>query len=383
MVQVVLRSSEAISLIMDYYFPNKKFKITLSDEAKVTLELDNFETATEVFKLLLEKNLVDADNVEFINTTPNREISADRGKQRIVKSTEKISNHAKDDKHENIREQVLKHLCEISPEKNSAKEIAEKLQLKYQSVCSSLIKLFKDGEIDRDEKKRYFKKLDASEVVEKIVSVETDSKAEFSEKSDVEQNPEIGTSQKNPEDVATSGFPEVNTSESEDLSNRATTSSEDENSENNLGEKIEYTLVEKAKTMIKVFADEKNEEVLNYIFFQRKRNFSVADAQKKFPTPKDTILTHVLRVLNEKEIIILDEKFSSAVRYLIPPMWRVYANLLKNKEPMEEGAIRTAAELGDKEFQKLMKQALEDGIVEKTEAKRVTRYAVKEELAEK
>ena len=45
---------------------------------------------------------------------------------------------------------------------------------------------------------------------------------------------------------------------------------------------------------------------------------------------------------------------------------------------MEEGALRTAAELGIKEFQLLIEEALKAEIIEKTVEKRVTRYAVKQ-----
>ena len=412
MVQVVLRSSEAINLVMDYYFSEKNFKISLSDGATLTLEDEDTSIAFEVFKLLLENNLMNSANVEFINLNPNstsvKAKTSPKGGTKGVQS--KKVKKAKESKEKNsveptIKEKILEYLCKIYPEKLSLSEIAARLNLKYTSATSAINRLYNAGEVLKDKKHYYAKPKsdeEQSEATEAPIITETSGTDEKSSEGTSEianKESEEGveeTSQK----LEKASVPAEETQKgSENLTPESTEKSKEDLIQPEAKSKVgtasvetqkeveetlpEYSFVEKAETMKKLFADEKNAEVINYIFFLRKRNFSVEDARKKFPSPNGEILSNVIKVLFEKGIIVLDERIRSTVRYIIPPMWRIYANLLKNEVPMEEGALRTAAELGVKEFQNLIQEALKEGIVKKTVEKRVTRYAIIADVTEK
>lgn len=406
MVQVVLRSSEVINLVIAYYFSEMNFKISLSDGATLTLEDKDNSIAFEVFKLLLDNNLMNSDNVEFINLNPNStsvkaKTSPKGGTKGVQSKKVKKAKESKEKKsgEPTVKEKILEYLCKIYPEKLSMSEISDRLNLKYTSVTSAINRLYNAGEVLKD-KKHYYAKPKSAEGESKATEAETSSAEEkLSEGTSETNNTESGgvvegasqNSEENfvpeTEETPPKGSKDVNPESTEEptenlISAEPATSSVETQKEVEV-KLPEYSLLEKAETMKQLFADSNNEEVIRYIFFLRKRNFSVDDARKKFQGPNAEILSNVIKILFEKGIIILDENIPSAVRYKISPMWRIYANLLKNEVPMEEGALRTVAELGVKEFQKLIRQALQEEIIVKTVEKRVTRYAIMTDATEK
>lgn len=413
MIQVVLRSSEAIKLVMDYYFSEKNFKISLSDGATLTLENEDTSIAFEVFKMLLDYNLMNSDNVEFINLNPNstsvKAKTSPKGGTKGVQS--KKVKKAKESKEKNsveptIKEKILEYLCKIYPEKLSLSEIAARLNLKYTSATSAINRLYNSGEVLKDKKNYYAKPksdVEQSEETEATIVTEPSGAEEKTSEgtSETAKTESEKVAEETSQKLEKASVPAKETQKgSENLTPESTekpkedliqpeAKSEVETASDKTQKEVEvklpeYSLLEKAETMKKLFADSNNEEVIRYIFFLRKRNFSVEDARKKFPrVPKSELLSNIIKILFEKGIIILDENIPNAVRYIIPPMWRIYANLLKNEVPMEEGALRTAAELGVKEFQNLIQEALKEGIVEKTVEKRVTRYAIIADVTEK
>ena len=412
MVQVVLRSSEAINLVMDYYFSEKNFKISLSDGATLTLEDEDTSIAFEVFKMLLDYNLMNSDNVEFINLNPNStsvkaKTSPKGGTKGVQSKKVKKAKESKEKKsvEPTIKEKILEYLCKIYPEKLSLSEIAARLNLKYTSATSAINRLYNSGEVLKDKKNYYAKPksdVEQSEATEAPIITETSGTDEKSSEgtSETAKTESEKVAEETSQKLEKASVPAEETQKgSENLTPESTekpkedliqpeAKSEVETASDKTQKEVEvklpeYSLLEKAETMKKLFADSNNEEVIRYIFFLRKRNFSVEDARKKFQGPNGEILSNVIKVLFEKGIIVLDERIRSTVRYIIPPMWRIYANLLKNEVPMEEGALRTAAELGVKEFQNLIQEALKEGIVEKTVEKRVTRYAIIADVTEK
>lgn len=340
-VKVILRSPESIRLFMDKYFEGKEFKLNVAGE--VTLEQEKTDIAVDVFKLLLEENLVSTEHVEFLNITP----SLATMENEVQELSEEKGNHGasieKESKTKNTKEMVFEFLCKISPEKATTTEISQNLQIAYQSVSAALRKLYKEGKVD-ESKKRYFQKLTSSEIVEKI------SRSSESEDTKDSNNKETPSTTIEGKDV------EV-TDEEEKYP--------------------ECTPIEKAKTMLEAFSNEKYTDVLCYIFFKRKGNFEVEKIRATLGHREAESIATVITTLASKGIISFNEKLPPEGRYEIEPIWRIYANLIRNVEPMEEGALRTAVELGDKEFQKIMKQSLEYGILERTDIKRVIRYAVK------
>ena len=407
MVQVVLRSSEVINLVIAYYFSEMNFKISLSDGATLTLEDEDTSVAFEVFKMLLDNNLMNSDNVEFINLNPNstsvKAKTSPKGGTKGVQS--KKVKKAKESKEKTsveptIKEKILEYLCKIYPEKLSMSEISDRLNLKYTSVTSAINRLYNAGEVLKDKKHYYAKPKsdeEQSEATEAPIITETsgtdeessEGTSEIANKKSEEGVEETSQTSEENSDTEEKETPKEDfTTENSKNAKRADKPEEVLNASNETQKEVEetlpeYSLLEKAETMKKLFADSNNEEVIRYIFFLRKRNFSVEDARKKFQGPNAEILSNVIKILFEKGIIILDENIPSAVRYKISPMWRIYANLLKNEVPMEEGALRTAAELGVKEFQKLIQQAIQEEIVVKTVEKRVTRYAIMADATEK
>lgn len=347
MFKVILRSSEAISVVLNHYLSEKDLNIKTSGE--IMIEQDTMEVATEVFQLLLEKNLVSPENVEFINESivkgKKPKDSAGASEEKYATLQEKSVEVSHDTR--TIKDKVLDFVCEISPQKVTIKEIAEKLGLKYQATRTALGKLYHEGKVDKDDKKMYFKKLSPTEVVEEVLK-----KEEPKEKKEVITHP---------------------TTIAEEPTTKAEKKTED-------SEEVapECTLLEKAQAMQKAFSDENNMDILNYIFFKRKNNFEVKKIRSTFGHAESERISKIISLLAGKEIIKFDEKLPPEGRYVIIPIGRMYANLLKNKEPMEEGALRTAAELGIKEFQSLIEEALKAEIIEKTVEKRVTRYAVKQ-----
>ena len=336
-VKVILRSSEAIKLFLAKYFDGKEFKLDVAGE--VTLEQEKTDIAVDVFKLLLEENLVSTEHVEFLNITPSSATTENEAKE----IPQDDVNGKKERKTKSTKEMVFDFLCKISPEKATTTEIAEQLQIGYQSVSSALCRLYKEGKVDKD-KKKYFKKQNSEEVVKEVVTggMQQITEANGQEEEEQRTTGDEATAE-NEENQA-----EANVSKSEDAKPKEESISKEEpitSEKSELEERPlpEYTPLEKAKTMVEVFSNARYTAVLYYMFFKRKGNFEVLPPEG---------------------------------RYEIAPIWRIYAILIKNVEPMEEGAIRTAVELGDKEFQKIMKQALADEIVERTDIKRVTRYAV-------
>lgn len=403
MVQVVLRSSEVINLVIAYYFSEMNFKISLSDGATLTLEDKDNSIAFEVFKLLLDNNLMNSDNVEFINLNPNStsakaKTSPKGGTKGVQSKKVKKAKESKEKKsgEPTVKEKILEYLCMIYPEKLSISEIADRLNLKYTSVTSAINRLYNAGEVLKD-KKHYYAKPRSAEGESKVNEAKTSGTEEkLSEGSSETNNTESGegvegssqNSEENfvpeTEETLKKGSIDVNPEATEEPTESAEPATSSVETQKEVEVKLpEYSLLEKAETMKQLFADSNNEEVIRYIFFLRKRNFSVDDARKKFQGPNAEILSNVIKILFEKGIIILDENIPSAVRYKISPMWRIYANLLKNEVPMEEGALRTVAELGVKEFQKLIRQALQEEIIVKTVEKRVTRYAIITDATEK
>lgn len=342
---------------MDKYFSQNAFTMDVSGEIK--LEQETTDIAVDVFNLLLENNLVSFEHVEFSNTaesfptTKTTEKKTKENKDKVLKNTA-----------QSIKEQIYVLLCNIAPGQLTTTEIVEKLQLKYPSVSSALCQLYKDGKVDK-EKKKYFIKTNPVEPEEVAADTKqiAECKDQEEEKKQSTDSGATASEQKSavrPEDVKTKE--EHSILEESELKERALP---------------EYTPLEKAKTMIELFANERYTEVLKYIFFKRKGNFEVEKIRKALSESEADNIVTVINLLSTKNIIAFNENLPPYGRYEIAPIWRIYAILIKNVEPMEEGAIRTAVELGDKEFQRIMKQALEDDIVEKTEAKRVTRYAVK------
>ena len=147
-IKVILKSPESIKLFMDKYFSQNAFTIDVSGEIK--LEQETTDIAVDVFKLLLENNLVSFEHVEFSNTaesfptTKTTEKKNKENKDKVLKNTA-----------QSIKEQIYVLLCNIAPGKLTTTEIVEKLQLKYPSVSSALCQLYKDGKVDK-EKKKYF-----------------------------------------------------------------------------------------------------------------------------------------------------------------------------------------------------------------------------------
>lgn len=373
-VKVILRSPEAIKLFLAKYFDGKEFKLDVAGE--VTLEQAKTDIAVDVFKLLLKENLVSSKHVEFLNITPS---SATTGIEVQETSQEKQNSGAgggKERKTKSTKEMVFEFLCEISPEKATTTEISEKLQIGYQSVSSALCRLYKEGKVDKD-KKKYFKKLSSEEGVKEVVTggMQQITEANGQEEKEQQTTGDEATAE-NEENQA-----EANVSKSEDAKPKEESISKEEpitSEKSELEERPlpEYTPLEKAKTMVEVFSNARYTAVLYYMFFKRKGNFEVAKIRTSLGEREAENIATIINLFATKGIISFNEKLPPEGRYEIAPIWRIYANLIKNVEPMEEGAIRTAVELGDKEFQKIMKQALADEIVERTDIKRVTRYAV-------
>lgn len=369
-VKVILRSPEAIKLFLAKYFDGKEFKIDISGE--VTLEQKNTDIAVEMFKLLLEENLVSTEHVEFLNITPSSATTENEAKE----IPQDDVNGKKERKTKSTKEMVFGFLCKISPEKATTTEIAEQLQIGYQSVSSALCRLYKEGKVDKD-KKKYFKKQNSEEVVKEVVTGDMQQITEANGQEEEEQRTtgDEATAE-NEENQA-----EANVSKSEDAKPKEESISKEEpitSEKSELEERPlpEYTPLEKAKTMVEVFSNARYTAVLYYMFFKRKGNFEVAKIRTSLGEREAENIATIINLFATKGIISFNEKLPPEGRYEIAPIWRIYANLIKNVEPMEEGAIRTAVELGDKEFQKIMKQALADEIVERTDIKRVTRYAV-------
>ena len=373
-VKVILRSPEAIKLFLAKYFDGKEFKLDVAGE--VTLEQEKPDIAVDVFKLLLKENLVSSKHVEFLNITPS---SATTGIEVQETSQEKQNSGAgggKERKTKSTKEMVFEFLCEISPEKATTTEISEKLQIGYQSVSSALCRLYKEGKVDKN-KKKYFQKVSSEEVVKEVVTGDMQQITEANGQEEEEQRTtgDEATAE-NEENQA-----EANVSKSEDAKPKEESISKEEpitSEKSELEERPlpEYTPLEKAKTMVEVFSNARYTAVLYYMFFKRKGNFEVAKIRTSLGEREAENIATIINLFATKGIISFNEKLPPEGRYEIAPIWRIYANLIKNVEPMEEGAIRTAVELGDKEFQKIMKQALADEIVERTDIKRVTRYAV-------
>ncbi len=369
-VKVILRSPEAIKLFLAKYFDGKEFKLDVAGE--VTLEQEKTDIAVDVFKLLLKENLVSSKHVEFLNITPSSATTENEAKE----IPQDDVNGKKERKTKSTKEMVFDFLCKISPEKATTTEIAEQLQIGYQSVSSALCRLYKEGKVDKD-KKKYFKKQNSEEVVKEVVTggMQQITEANGQEEEEQRTTGDEATAE-NEENQA-----EANVSKSEDAKPKEegiskeepTTSEKSELEERPLPE---YTPLEKAKTMVEVFSNARYTAVLYYMFFKRKGNFEVAKIRTSLGEREAENIATIINLFATKGIISFNEKLPPEGRYEIAPIWRIYANLIKNVEPMEEGAIRTAVELGDKEFQKIMKQALADEIVERTDIKRVTRYAV-------
>lgn len=172
MFKIILRSSKAIIVVLNHYFSVKNLNLTTTGE--VTIEQDTMEVATEVFQLLLEKNLVSPENVEFINESivkgKKPKDSAGASEEKYATLQEKSVEVSHDTR--TIKDKVLDFVCEISPQKVTIKEIAEKLGLKYQATRTALGKLYHEGKVDKDDKKMYFKKLSPTEVVEEVLKKE-------------------------------------------------------------------------------------------------------------------------------------------------------------------------------------------------------------------
>ena len=369
-VKVILRSSEAIKLFLAKYFDGKEFKLDVAGE--VTLEQEKTDIAVEVFKLLLKENLVSSKHVEFLNITPSSATTENEAKE----IPQDDVNGEKERKTKSTKETVFDFLCKISPEKATTTEISEKLQIGYQSVSSALCRLYKEGKVDKD-KKKYFKKLSSEEGVKEVVTggMQQITEANGQEEKEQRTTGDEATAE-NEENQA-----EANVSKSEDAKPKEESISKEEpitSEKSELEERPlpEYTPLEKAKTMLEVFSNARYTAVLYYMFFKRKGNFEVAKIRTSLGEREAENIATIINLFATKGIISFNEKLPPEGRYEIAPIWRIYANLIKNVEPMEEGAIRTVVELGDKEFQKIMKQALADEIVERTDIKRVTRYAV-------
>ena len=369
-VKVILRSSEAIKLFLAKYFDGKEFKLDVAGE--VTLEQEKTDIAVDVFKLLLEENLVSTEHVEFLNITPSSATTENEAKE----IPQDDVNGKKERKTKSTKEMVFDFLCKISPEKATTTEIAEQLQIGYQSVSSALCRLYKEGKVDKD-KKKYFKKQNSEEVVKEVVTggMQQITEANGQEEEEQRTTGDEATAE-NEENQA-----EANVSKSEDAKPKEESISKEEpitSEKSELEERPlpEYTPLEKAKTMVEVFSNARYTAVLYYMFFKRKGNFEVAKIRTSLGEREAENIATIINLFATKGIISFNEKLPPEGRYEIAPIWRIYAILIKNVEPMEEGAIRTAVELGDKEFQKIMKQALADEIVERTDIKRVTRYAV-------
>lgn len=369
-VKVILRSPEAIKLFLAKYFDGKEFKLDVAGE--VTLEQEKTDIAVDVFKLLLKENLVSTEHVEFLNITPSSATTENEAKE----IPQDDVNGKKERKTKSTKEMVFDFLCKISPEKATTTEIAEQLQIGYQSVSSALCRLYKEGKVDKD-KKKYFKKQNSEEVVKEVVTggMQQITEANGQEEEEQRTTGDEATAE-NEENQA-----EANVSKSEDAKPKEEGISKEEpitSEKSELEERPlpEYTPLEKAKTMVEVFSNARYTAVLYYMFFKRKGNFEVAKIRTSLGEREAENIATIINLFATKGIISFNEKLPPEGRYEIAPIWRIYANLIKNVEPMEEGAIRTAVELGDKEFQKIMKQALADEIVERTDIKRVTRYAV-------
>lgn len=368
-VKVILRSPEAIKLFLAKYFDGKEFKLDVTGE--VTLEQEETDIAVDVFKLLLKENLVSAEHVEFLNITPNSTTTEIEVQETSQEKQNSGASRGKERKTKSTKEMVFDFLCEISPKKATTTEISENLQIGYQSVSSALCRLYKEGKVDKD-KKKYFKKQNSEEVVKEVVTGDMQQTTEANGQEEEEQQ----TTRDEPIAEDTGNQAEANATKSEGAKTKEEGAPKENVSKPEEVPVTQYTPLEKAKTMVEVFSNARYTEVLYYIFFKRKGNFEVEKIRASLGERESENISKIINILNEKGIISFNEKLPKDGRYEIEPIWRIYANLIRYVEPMEEGAIRTAVELGDKEFQKIMKQALADEIVERTDIKRVTRYAV-------
>ena len=343
MYKIILRSSEAKNIVLNHYLSAKNSTFTIPGD--IMIEQNSMEVATEIFQLLLKKNLVTHEHVEFSSgniTKREEKKSPNVDKTKETHAAKKDDTGAKNET-KTMKDIIFDYICEISPKRVTVKELVDKLGLNYQSTATTLKRLVKEDKVEKDTEKRYFKKETSIIVVEEVKKEE----------------PNAGVTTNLTPDESDAGKQEAEPEKQEEVV-------------------PEVTLVEKAKAMQTVFSNENNKDILNYIFFKKKNNFEVKKLRETFGHAEAENISKIISLLADNQIIEFNEKLPPEGRYVIHPIGRMYANLLRNKEPIEEGALRVASEIGLKDFQKLMDEALKAEIVTKTVAKRVTRYAVKE-----
>lgn len=318
MLKILSRNQNAQNVILNQLFDVRNLNICVNGELIIG-NLKEVEVI-ETFLGLLKQNLVSEVTFEY-----EEEANATDKNVPNVESTN-VSSTEEKETIKPLREIMYEFFKENEGKVFSIKEVADITGLKYQTVAGSIRRIYMESNflIKTDDKKYGYK----------IPQENTESKLEAEQ---IQEESEIPTKEEEEPDQ-------------EEATGSATLSVENQ-----------------LKVMKELFSQEKNLDVLKYIF-PIKRNFLVNLAQKKFVGEAQEILTQIIRKLSELEIITFDEVYKDG-RYYISPKWSLWAFLFFKGKPQTKETIRYEISMRDEELCNTIEQAVSENIVIKTQEK--------------
>lgn len=403
MIKISTREREVQRIILGNIYGNKDLANTVNIYVEGNLVIEDLceEEVVDIFIELLGKNLVSKVKFEYIKKEKKNEVeetecakkvdTEETGKEKLSQKEESkeiegtILPRAENKPIENTkkarlskgmaRKNILEFFMKNEGKAFGPKEVSVKtgvvssttlVNIKYLYEVEKVIRKDSSGKYyylenaekeaetsKKEQKENEEAKTSKGELIETEVNIPVESETETVE---VENNtqpeayPVTTETQKLPEKVS-------------------------ENNESEVHTKEVLTMEQKLRIIQRLFLDERNEEVIKYLF-PKKSSFVVNLAQKKFVGESQKRLTTVISQLNDLEIIKFDEKFNDQGRYFISEKWRIWAYLMLAGKPKTEGEIRTEIGMTVKDFNSAITTALKyEMIIKNDKGKRVT-YSV-------
>ena len=321
MVNIKVKDSNAQKIVLQILCPSTV--VDLRIEGTLIVKNINEELTVELFKMLLENNMV--SKVDFSYVKEEKDQPKEKEPKKVLRNQSSLT------------EDIYNYLAQNKGKEISIKEISEKLKSSYSSVNSAIRRLCEQGKLERSINRKYFYPIEQpkhkeSEIVQTAGAEDNDIVDENAEQNaDTEEEKEILT----------------------------------------------LTIEEKKKVMKELFADASNGEVLKY-FFPNKSKVIVTIAQKKFIGPRAEVLSNVISKLYSSGIIIFNDDFNEGGSYTISAIWRIWAYLNFAGKSVSGDTIKVDIGMKTVDFNAAIKDALNSGLIKQTvdEKKKNTTYAI-------
>lgn len=330
MVLIKTKNPEAQKRILEKILNRSIEGIDFDGELKCSV--DSQSTVSKIFLDLLECNLVKQVTFEKI----------DESKEEIPKDESPRPEEKTKNKTVTIQERILTLMS--TGKSYSTTEVAAALDISYSSAYNVLRCMDKKRMLDRNEDDcKYF-------LHKKSELIPEEKQPEKTKAQEAKKNPDAEKGNEQPSEA----------------SNVSVEEAKDDGEKENYPQ---YTNEEKKKIFKDMLTKSEYDGILKYMFPQ-KDAFVVSLAQERFKANQQD-LTRVIRTL----ISINAIKYRDIMKegsYEIFPIWRLYYYVLRNGGKSEYSSAKYAIQMGGKDFNKVVEEAVSESLIKKEDEQKMT-----------